>query len=166
MKRLATTDNLTGAANRHEFFRMADLELRRAKRYGHALTVIMLDIDYFKSINDTHGHQAGDAVLKALSALVRAALRDTDIFGRLGGEEFAAVLPETDIQGGVPVAERLRRELAGLTVRLRDAALRFTVSIGVSEVRPSDRLIEDTINRADEALYKAKRMGRNRVESN
>jgi diguanylate cyclase (GGDEF)-like protein/PAS domain S-box-containing protein len=166
MKRLATTDSLTGAANRHEFFRLAELELRRALRYGHTLAVIMLDIDYFKSINDTHGHQTGDAVLKALSALVRAALRDTDIFGRLGGEEFAAVLPETDLAGGVLVADRLRRELSALTVRLREVAVRFTVSIGVSETRKTDKAIEETVNRADEALYKAKRMGRNRVESN
>ncbi|MFH1913012.1 MAG: PAS domain S-box protein [Pseudomonadota bacterium] len=164
MKRLATTDALTGAGNRHEFFRLAELELRRARRYGNALSVIMLDIDYFKSVNDTHGHQAGDEVLKALSALVRAALRDTDIFGRLGGEEFAIVLPETDLAGGGLVAQRLRSELAGLTVRLRDIAVNFTVSIGVTELRDKDRLIEDAINRADEALYRAKRMGRNRVE--
>ncbi|WP_285906729.1 sensor domain-containing diguanylate cyclase [Pseudodesulfovibrio pelocollis] len=165
MKRLATTDALTGADNRHEFFRLAELELRRARRYGNPLSVLMLDIDYFKSVNDTHGHQAGDAVLKALSALVRAALRDTDIFGRLGGEEFAIILPETDLAGGALVADRLRRELGGLTVRLRDTAVNFTVSIGVSELRDKDRLIDDTVNRADEALYRAKRMGRNRVET-
>ncbi|ADU61398.1 MAG: PAS domain S-box protein [Pseudodesulfovibrio sp.] len=166
MKRLATTDSLTGAANRHEFFRLAELELRRAMRYGHSLAVLMLDIDYFKSINDTHGHQTGDAVLKALSALVRTTLRDTDIFGRLGGEEFAAVLPETDLAGGVLVADRLRRELGALKVRLRDIEVMFTVSIGLTETRKSERLIDDAINRADEAMYKAKRMGRNRVESN
>ncbi|MUM77122.1 PAS domain S-box protein [Pseudodesulfovibrio sp. F-1] len=165
MKRLATTDALTGAGNRHEFFRLAEQELRRARRYGHALSVIMLDIDYFKSINDTHGHQTGDAVLKALSALVRASLRDTDIFGRLGGEEFAIVLPETDLENGRRVAQRLREDLAGLTVRLRDKAVNFTVSIGIAALKNKDRVIEDTVNRADEALYRAKRMGRNRVET-
>jgi len=165
MKRLATTDALTGADNRHEFFRRAEQEMRRARRYGHALSVIMLDIDYFKSINDTHGHQTGDAVLKALAALVRASLRDTDIFGRLGGEEFAMILPETDLENGRRVARRLREDLAGLTVRLRDKAVNFTVSIGVTGLKGKDRVVEDAINRADEALYRAKRMGRNRVES-
>jgi diguanylate cyclase (GGDEF)-like protein/PAS domain S-box-containing protein len=166
MKRMATTDALTGAGNRHEFFRLAEVELRRSVRYGSPLSVIMLDIDYFKSINDSHGHQTGDAVLKALSALVRATLRDTDIFGRLGGEEFAAVLPETDLTGAMLVGNRLRHELSELTVRLREVSVRFTVSIGVSEFRKNDRMVEDVINRADEALYKAKRMGRNRVEAN
>jgi diguanylate cyclase (GGDEF)-like protein/PAS domain S-box-containing protein len=165
MKRMATTDALTGAGNRHDFFRRAEQELRRAERYGHSLTVVMLDIDYFKSINDTHGHQTGDAVLKALAALIQGTLRDTDIFGRLGGEEFAVVLPETDLEGAALVADRLRIQLGDLTVRVRENAVRFTVSIGVSEAKPKDRVIEDVINRADEALYKAKRMGRNRVET-
>ena len=164
MERLATTDSLTGAANRHQFFTMAEGEFSRALRYEHPLTVFMLDIDYFKSINDTYGHNAGDAVLRALSTMVVATLRDPDVFGRLGGEEFAAVLPETDIDGGLQVAERLRDALGKLKVEVKGEMISFTASIGVSAMQPEDKLIEDVINRADEALYKAKRMGRNRVE--
>lgn len=164
MKRMATTDALTGANNRHQFFQLAEQELKRTQRYGHPLSVMMLDIDYFKSINDTHGHQTGDVVLKALSALSQGALRETDIFGRLGGEEFAAILPETDLDGAAQVADRLREDLSKLTVRERETEVNFTVSIGVATAEKQDRLITDILNRADEALYKAKRGGRNKVE--
>jgi len=165
MKRMATTDALTGTNNRHQFFKLAEQELKRTQRYSHSLSVLMLDIDYFKSINDTHGHQTGDIVLKALSALSQGALRETDLFGRLGGEEFAAVLPETDEDAAMQVAERLRHDLEALTVRDRETLVNFTVSIGVASATPRDRLISDILNRADEALYKAKRSGRNRVET-
>ncbi|MBI9080011.1 MAG: PAS domain S-box protein [Pseudodesulfovibrio sp.] len=164
MKRLATTDTLTGADNRHQFFLRAAKELTRAKRYDHPLTVLMLDIDYFKSINDTHGHQTGDVVLKALTAMSIATLRETDIFGRIGGEEFAAVLPETGMESGLQVAERLRKGFSKLKVHSNNSDVTFTVSIGVALARDHDQSIEEIINRSDEALYKAKRMGRNRVE--
>lgn len=164
MKRLATTDTLTGVNNRHQFFSRAAQELGRAKRYGHPLVVLMLDIDYFKSINDTYGHQAGDVVLKALSAMAITTLREPDVFGRIGGEEFAAALPDTDMDAGLQVADRLRDELAKLKVQTKNADVTFTVSIGVTLAHAEDQDIEETINRADEALYKAKRMGRNRVE--
>lgn len=165
MERMATTDALTGADNRHQFFRRAEEELSRANRYRHPLTVLMLDVDYFKSINDAFGHQSGDAVLKALVAQVIYSLRETDVFGRLGGEEFAAILPETDLQGGLLVAERLREELQGLTVKEASGnTMHFTVSIGAAERTESDASMEAIIRRADEALYRAKRMGRNRVE--
>jgi diguanylate cyclase (GGDEF)-like protein/PAS domain S-box-containing protein len=164
MKRLATTDMLTGIDNRHQFFLRATKELTRAKRYGHPLIVLMLDIDYFKSINDTHGHQAGDVVLKALTTMSIATLRETDIFGRIGGEEFAAVLPETAMESGLQVAERLRKGFSKLKVHSNNSDVTFTVSIGVALARDHDQSIEEIINRSDEALYKAKRMGRNRVE--
>ncbi len=124
----------------------------------------MLDIDYFKSINDSFGHQTGDVVLKALTVLAKTTLRETDLFGRLGGEEFAAILPETSMDAGTFVAERLREEMAKLTVQAKGNDVTFTVSIGVAMATEKDVAIEDAINRADEALYKAKRMGRNRVE--
>ncbi len=164
MKQLATIDTLTGANNRHQFFSLAVQEFNRAKRYGHPLVVLMLDIDYFKSINDTHGHQAGDVVLRALSAMAQVSLREMDVFGRIGGEEFAAALPETDLEAGLQAADRLRDELAKLKVQTKEADVSFTVSIGVTLVRAEDQNIEETIHRADEALYKAKKMGRNRVE--
>jgi diguanylate cyclase (GGDEF)-like protein len=125
--------------------------------------MLMLDIDYFKSINDTYGHAAGDVVLKAMAASVSSILRASDIFGRLGGEEFAAILPQTDIEEGAEVAERLRSTLAGLGVEVGDERVSFTVSVGVTRVDGRDRTVEEVLNRADEALYKAKRMGRNRV---
>ena len=164
MKRLATTDGLTGVNNRHNFFTLGTKELVRAKRYKNPLAVLMLDIDYFKSINDTHGHQAGDLVLRMLAAASTATLRETDIFGRLGGEEFAVILPETGLKEGLEAAERLREIYAGLEARIEETVISFTVSIGTTVVRPADRNIEEVLNRADEALYKAKRMGRNRVE--
>jgi len=163
MKRLATTDALTGANNRHQFFSQAAREVARAKRYDNPLSVIMLDIDYFKSINDTYGHHAGDMVLKAFADTARTALRTSDIFGRLGGEEFAAILPQTGLEEGLEVAERLRAAFAALAVRVDEATIPFTVSLGVTQVRATDKDVEELLNRADEALYRAKRMGRNRV---
>jgi diguanylate cyclase (GGDEF)-like protein/PAS domain S-box-containing protein len=163
MKLLATTDALTGASNRHQFFSLGGVEVQRAKRYDLPLTVLMLDIDYFKSINDTYGHAAGDQVLMALSGSVSSLLRAPDIFGRLGGEEFAVILPQTGIEEGAEVAERLRTALAGLRVDVGDETVAFTVSMGLTQVRAGDKTVEEVLNRADEALYKAKRMGRNRV---
>lgn len=164
MKTLATTDALTGANNRHQFFESGSRELRRAERYKKPLTLLMLDIDYFKSINDSYGHQAGDVVLQELSKSATTMLRESDVFGRLGGEEFAVVLPETGLKRGMEVADRLRQRLAEMVVKVDGKEISFTVSIGATLARRSDKVIEDVIKRADEALYKAKRMGRNRVE--
>lgn len=164
MKLLATTDALTGVNNRHQFFTLGVQEMQRTKRYKHALTVLMLDIDYFKSINDTYGHNVGDLVLKMLAKCALSTLRESDVFGRLGGEEFAVILPETGIREGQEVAERLRLALAGLKAAVGNEEISFTVSIGCTLVREKDKSIEEVLNRADEALYKAKRMGRNRVE--
>lgn len=165
MERLATTDPLTGADNRHQFFRRAEAELRRAARYGHPLAALMLDIDLFKEINDTFGHQSGDLVLASLVERIRHELRETDVFGRVGGEEFAAVLPETGAEGGWLVAERLRRVVEELRVRDEGGnTIRFTVSIGVAGLGASGESLEAVLRRADKALYRAKGMGRNRVE--
>lgn len=163
MKQLATTDTLTGVNNRHQIFSLADAELRRSMRYKHPMTVFMLDIDYFKSINDTYGHQVGDVVLTALATMTISTLRETDLFGRIGGEEFVAVLPETGLKEGLQVAERLCEALSKLIVQAGENKISFTVSIGVTLAKRTDKTIEEVVNRADEALYKAKRMGRNRV---
>ncbi|WP_419786006.1 diguanylate cyclase [Pseudodesulfovibrio sp.] len=166
LERMATTDALTGADNRHQFFYRAESELRRASRYGRPLTFLMLDIDYFKDINDSYGHQAGDKVLKALVKMVRKELREIDIFGRLGGEEFAAVLPETSVEAGQMVATRLCRSAAELSVRDgAECEIGFTVSIGVAGISAGGESVEEALRRADEALYRAKEQGRNRVES-
>jgi len=165
MERLATTDALTGADNRHQFFRRAEAELRRAARYGHPLSVIMLDIDLFKEINDTYGHHSGDLVLKALVERIGIELRETDVFGRLGGEEFAVVLPETGAEGGWLVAERLRRIVEDLRVRDEgENVIRFTLSLGVAGLGDPTEGMEAILRRADKALYRAKGLGRNRVE--
>lgn len=163
MKRMATTDALTEVNNRHQFFQLSNHELKRAVRYNRPLAVIMLDIDYFKSINDNYGHNTGDIVLKAFATLCKSILRDSDVLGRLGGEEFAAVLPETALEEGMLVADRLLEETAGLTITVNEDDINFTVSAGVALASDKDVVIEDVITRADEALYKAKRMGRNRV---
>ena len=164
LRRLATTDSLTGVANRREFMACAEHELARVRRYGRPLALLMLDVDHFKSINDAFGHAAGDAVLRALAAATRDCLRECDIIGRLGGEEFAVALPETHLAEAVEVAERLRRRLGELCVCAGGGEIRFTASVGVSICRPSDPSIEAPLSRADHALYVAKRGGRNRVE--
>lgn len=164
LRRLATTDPLTGLANRRHFLDLAETELGRLLRYGRPLSVLMMDVDHFKAINDTHGHAAGDRALVQLAETCREELRDTDILGRLGGEEFAVVLTETSLPAAMEVAERLRQRLGSVFVRRPDGgSFRFTVSIGITDGRNGDRSIERALARADHALYQAKHSGRNRV---
>ncbi|UZP66606.1 sensor domain-containing diguanylate cyclase [Desulfovibrio mangrovi] len=162
LSHLATTDALTGANNRHRFLERAEEEFVRSSRYNRPLSLLMLDIDYFKNINDTFGHAAGDDVLRALSTACRRMFRQIDIFGRVGGEEFAVILPETPIDVATSVAERLRQTLALLRVEGYNGSISFTVSIGVVE-REDGQNISDVMYYADKALYKAKNAGRNRV---
>lgn len=159
LKRLATTDTLTGAANRRQFLDLAGHELDRARRFGTRVAALIFDIDHFKVVNDTHGHLAGDRVLQAVSDAARASLREVDIFGRVGGEEFAVVLPEASGFDAVTVAERLRRAIRALDHGLGGPV---TVSVGVAVPGPSDGL-DDLLAAADHALYRAKRAGRDRV---
>jgi len=163
--RLATTDSLTGLPNRRHFLETAGRELVRLRRYARPATVLMLDVDHFKRINDTHGHAEGDEALKAVAATCRRTLRDSDLTGRLGGEEFAVLLPETAFPEALDVAERLRAALAEIPVPVSGAGDRhLTVSVGVSPCVPQDASIEQSLGRADLALYRAKERGRNRVE--
>lgn len=165
LRRLATVDPLTGAHNRRHFLGVATSELERSQRYGHPMTVIMMDIDHFKRINDTHGHAVGDDALKATVNACLHELRDTDTLGRLGGEEFAILLPETPIHGGIEVAERLRLAMAALRTPLPNGdMLAFTCSLGVAVHEPGDADFASILARADGALYRAKSGGRNRVE--
>ncbi len=166
LRRLATTDPLTGVANRRRFLEQLDKELARIKRFGLPAALLMVDIDYFKSVNDTYGHAAGDAVLKHLTASAEHHLRSIDLFGRIGGEEFAVLLPGTDREGAWEFAEQLRSYVAETPAKIETGEICVTVSIGVTQFEPSD-LVPDTIfARADEALYRAKQAGRNRVELN
>ena len=165
LKELASTDGLTGLYNRRHFFQQARQEVDRARRFGHQMTVLMLDADKFKNVNDTYGHDIGDRVLEKISELIRASLRSMDFSGRLGGEEFAVLLPETALSGGLFVAERIRQAMAETTLETDNGPVRFTVSIGVAELDPDGGNLETMLKAADEALYRAKTGGRNRVES-
>jgi diguanylate cyclase (GGDEF)-like protein/PAS domain S-box-containing protein len=164
LERQARTDHLTGVNNRGYFMELAEHELRRSVRYGTPLTVFMLDIDFFKQINDRYGHKVGDTVLKRLTEVCLEALREVDILGRMGGEEFAIILPETSQLKGTEVAERLRKTIAETAIPM-DAGLPLhcTVSIGVTAMASTDDNIDVLLNLADKALYEAKNSGRNSV---
>ena len=158
----ATTDPLTGLLNRRSFFGQAADEMGRARRYGRPLAVLMCDIDRFKSVNDRHGHAVGDEVLTAVSSRCQAALRQTDRLARLGGEEFAVLLPESDIAGARQTGERLRRLIAEQPCETSIGRLTVTVSVGCAVLQGDDE-VDAVLARADAALYRAKREGRNRV---
>lgn len=163
LNRLATTDTLTGLANRTNFFTLAGQELARARRYELPLSCLMLDLDYFKQVNDGHGHAAGDAVLVQLGARLRGLLRDIDIAGRVGGEEFAILLPQTEEAQALLVAERIRHAVAAEPFRHGALALPVTISIGVASFGAEPMDIDALLARADAGLYEAKRGGRDRV---
>jgi diguanylate cyclase (GGDEF)-like protein/PAS domain S-box-containing protein len=163
--RLAKTDPLTGAANRRHVTELATAEFFRAKRHGRELSAVMIDIDHFKEVNDTYGHDADDDVLKLLVSICLKELRGGDLFGRYGGEEFVAILTETDMTRALQVAERLRIEIAGQVLERSDRQINITVSLGVSELETEDTDFQDLLKRADQALYRAKTAGRNCVHS-
>ncbi|MEJ2467171.1 MAG: diguanylate cyclase, partial [Candidatus Thiodiazotropha sp.] len=160
----AHTDSLTGLANRGRFMELAEIEIARAKRYQSPYAVMLLDIDHFKGINDKYGHKAGDVVLQELAKIMRRTLREVDIIGRIGGEEFAFLLPETGVEEASRVAERLRQEIAHSELSTGDSLpLHITVSIGVAQMLDQPKPIDYILRMADSALYEAKNNGRNRV---
>ncbi|MDZ5648311.1 GGDEF domain-containing protein [Nitrospirillum sp. BR 11828] len=164
LRLVAITDSLTGAGTRRHITETAAREMVRARRYGGPLSVLMLDIDHFKRINDTWGHQAGDQAILAVVELCRATIRETDVIGRFGGEEFVIVLPQTGRGEAERVAERLRAAVAATPVALTpDVSVTLTCSLGVTELADDDETVDGLLARADEALYAAKNAGRNRV---
>lgn len=165
LREMATTDFLTGLANRRHFIaRMTD-ELARLQRLDNLqAAVLMLDLDHFKHVNDTHGHATGDVMLKHVAQLMRDELRKIDTVGRVGGEEFAIILPGADPDEARIFAERLRQKVARSPLALDDQVLPVTVSIGIAVMKASDALADSALIRADAALYRAKNNGRNRVE--
>ena len=165
LRRMATSDPLTGLANRRAFFAAADRALLQCARYHHPYTVMMLDIDHFKSINDTFGHDVGDQVLKLASQHMKSRIRNVDIMGRLGGEEFAITLPETDLSTALDIAERIRLSVASLSLETDQGRVSFTISIGLTKLADACSSNEQLIKQADELLYRAKQNGRNRVEA-
>ena len=163
LKRLATTDTLTGAANRRSFFELADQEFKRVLRYKNLVAFLLLDIDHFKTINDNYGHQGGDEVLKIFVCACKNELREAAVFGRIGGEEFAVLLPETDQQSARLVAERIRQKIENMVIAFEEQSIKITVSIGVATIAIVDKSLDQVFQRADAALYQAKNSGRNRV---
>lgn len=165
LEHLASTDALTGLANRRTLMLRAEQELARAKRYGSELSLLMADIDFFKKVNDTYGHQAGDIVLKKLAGVFLLALRDIDFAARFGGEEFVLLLPETNAKNALKTAERLRASVNAIQISLPQGELvKCTISIGVASYSSSGNdSVEKLISGADKALYAAKETGRNKV---
>lgn len=163
---LMMTDSLTGAYNRRQLTGQLPSELSRAARYSRPLTLIMADVDHFKQINDRYGHSVGDQVIAGLSQRLRALIREVDWVVRYGGEEFAIVLPETDLQKAVDVAERFRRDLEHTPISTTAGNLNVTVSFGVAEFSAANDNADSLLNRADQAMYESKRGGRNRVTAN
>jgi len=161
LRRLATSDPLTGAANRRRIVDRATRELQRSRRYDRPLSLLMLDIDHFKRINDRHGHDVGDRVLVRFVEACSAELREDDIIARIGGEEFAVLLPEADLETANAVGERLRATAA--EIRIDEPVVRITVSVGVADFGDADEDCQGAFKRADEALYRAKEQGRDRV---
>lgn len=160
----ASTDSLTGAPNRRQFMTDAQRLVSAAERYDRPLTLLLLDVDHFKRINDTHGHAFGDRALVSVAQAIRSQLRDSDIFGRLGGEEFAACLPETGSEEAATVTERLRQAIAAIALKADRDPRAITVSIGLATWRSGPCDLETLLRIADDALYRAKQNGRNRVE--
>lgn len=163
LERLAFNDPLTGLLNRYRLTELATAEISRCRRHGRCLSLLMLDLDRFKLVNDRLGHAAGDAALRQVALTCAATLRKGDLLGRWGGEEFVALLPETDAAGARHLAERLRAAVGTQSVCQDNVSMQITVSIGVAELTPEDEELSNLLARADEALYAAKQAGRNLV---
>ena len=160
---LARTDFLTGMNNRRSFYEVCEASFKVAQRYGHDLAAILFDIDQFKNINDTHGHAVGDEVLKNLSQIVGDTCRTSDVAGRVGGEEFAILLPHTNAQSAHDLAERLRKRMEQSVVHLEGGDVKFTASFGVAQMPEECDSLDELVSMADGAMYRAKKRGRNGV---
>lgn len=164
LEKLADTDFLTGLNNRRYFMQKVAQELTRVRRYPSRFSLLMLDIDFFKRVNDTYGHHIGDIVLQNVANYCQKTLRGVDILGRIGGEEFAVFLPESDAEKAWEVAERLRQGIADTQLtRVGDNAIHVTVSIGLVSADDAIYSLDELLDRADQALYAAKNGGRNKV---
>lgn len=163
LEQMAVTDPLTQAYNRRHFYRLAEIEMKRAQASATPLSVIVMDADHFKRVNDTYGHQAGDQALIKLTEICQSAIRQTDVFARYGGEEFVLLMPDTDAQAAKSIAERIRANIEKTEIKVEGKIVRFTVSMGISTFHPPYEFTFDSLlTQADRALYKSKRTGRNR----
>ena len=161
--KLAVTDGLTGISNRQSVEKSLQIEFERSKRYNSPLSLILLDVDHFKDVNDTYGHQKGDEILIAFASLLKKACRANDIAARYGGEEFVMVLPQSNAQGAFKIAERVREEMMKISFTGNESNFAVTVSCGVAEFNKDYESINKLIAAADQALYKAKNGGRNKT---
>ena len=165
LMRLEATDSLTGVMSRRAFVDAAQREFSRARRYGRPLAVLIFDLDHFKRVNDSYGHAVGDTVLRDCASAWKTVLREQDLLGRIGGEEFCAVMPETPPNAALQAAERLRRALTAIEFRGKGETFGVSVSVGMTMLSRGDEDLSQTMDRADRALYLAKQRGRDRVES-
>ncbi|MBS1192003.1 MAG: diguanylate cyclase [Rhodocyclaceae bacterium] len=163
LRRVAREDALTGLYSRSYLFEQGELEFKRRKRDEAPLSVLMMDLDHFKQINDSHGHGAGDEVLRRFGAICRGSFREVDIVGRIGGEEFMAILPTTGPREACLVAERIRGALEAESISVPSGNIGVTLSIGVTEALAGDASFDQVVSRADMVLYEAKNAGRNRI---
>jgi diguanylate cyclase (GGDEF)-like protein/PAS domain S-box-containing protein len=158
------SDHLTGIPNRRAFFEAADLEMKRWRRFPRPLSVLVIDADHFKKINDTFGHATGDVVLRDLGQTLKKSVREIDIIARVGGEEFAALLPSTDLEGAKILAERIRKEIEWKSLTVDGITIQYTVSIGISTMTDAVTGFDELLKLADQALYQAKGAGRNQIK--
>lgn len=163
LQNISRIDGLTGVFNRRHFDELFELEYKRICRSNADSSVIMLDIDHFKKVNDNHGHPAGDFIIKTLAKVVQFSIRETDVCGRYGGEEFVVFLPETNAENAVVVGQRIRKACEKLVPVYEETEIRFTVSVGIAQFEKSYTSPVDWMEKADQALYKAKNAGRNQV---
>ena len=163
LEKLSMTDRLTGLLNRGTWENLIDAEYERYRRYGQSACLVMFDIDHFKPVNDNYGHLAGDEVIKHTAAVTKSSLRQSDIPGRYGGEEFGIILPETDAEGARTICERIRETIANSIVETSAGPIKYTVSIGISPLAAEPESYMQWLQWADEALYAGKEGGRNRV---
>lgn len=163
LQRQASTDALTGLYNRHEYERLFAHELARSLREQRPLSLAILDLDHFKRVNDTHGHAAGDEVLRRVARLCRDNFRAVDIVGRLGGEEFVVLLPDTSLAQAGEVAQRVLEQLRVTSIEVGEAVLQVTATLGLTQLQPDERQLDSLLQRADQALYAGKAAGRDRV---
>ena len=165
LRRMATTDALTGVFNRRKFYELGQYEFAKLERGSHVLSLLMMDLDRFKTVNDRYGHAAGDEALRCFARVCSGQIRLVDSLGRLGGEEFGVLLPDTEMTGALEVAERVRAEMEACPITGSEGDFFVTISIGAVTARVCEGF-EAMLARADEAMYAAKQNGRNRVESN
>jgi diguanylate cyclase (GGDEF)-like protein len=165
MEQMATIDSVTELFNRRQFILLANREVERTLRYDKNLAAMMIDIDHFKRVNDTYGHAMGDQALYAIARLCKQTLRSIDIVGRYGGDEYAIILPEADLESARLVADRLRQKVDGLEIRVADKMIHITVSIGVASLKETQKNLEFLLACTDQALYAAKQDGRNMVKT-